>query len=143
MDYRDVSRVRKSLREEILKCIDSGVCCFICGMALGFDMMAAETVLELRRDDPVIKLVAAIPFRGQELKWSPSQNNRYRSILKDADEVIYVSNYFERGCEMKRNRFMLDNACRAIAYFNGEPHGGTYFTFRTAVERAYTVINLY
>lgn len=143
MDGKKIATVRTRLREEIEQCVADGVTNFVCGMALGFDMMAAEVVLELREDNPDITLVAAIPFRGQEDRWRSTEVNRYNTILDEADEVIYVTPHFERGCEMKRNRFMLDNACRVIAYFNGEPHGGTFFTYHTAMERGYKVVNLF
>ena len=37
---------------------------FLSGMAVGFDLAAAEAVLELRERAPGVRLVAAVPFRG-------------------------------------------------------------------------------
>ena len=36
---------------------------FLSGMAVGFDLAAAEAVLELRERAPGVRLVAAVPFR--------------------------------------------------------------------------------
>ncbi len=132
-------KLEKAVREQY----DQGMREFICGMALGFDMMAAEIVLSLREELPDIYLTAVIPFAGQPDRWAQENRDRYRLILDKADEVITLSDKFYKGCEMKRNAFMLDYCSRVIAYFNGEPHGGTCFTVNSALKRGKTVINLY
>lgn len=43
---------------------------FLCGMAVGFDLAAAEAVLELRDSLPGLRLVAVVPFGGQEARFS-------------------------------------------------------------------------
>ena len=53
---------------------------FLCGMAVGFDLAAAEAVLELRERVPGVRLVAAVPFRGQEMRFSPA--DRPRSVSR-------------------------------------------------------------
>ena len=49
---------------------ESGIKHFICGMALGCDMYCAEAVIELRKSFYDITLEAAVPYDGQEAKWS-------------------------------------------------------------------------
>ena len=49
---------------------------FLSGMAVGFDLAAAEAVLELRERVPGVRLVAAVPFRGQEMRFSPADKPR-------------------------------------------------------------------
>ena len=143
IEFSKIRPLKVALRDAILQCYNEGVTNFICGMALGFDMMAAEIVLNLRDECPDITLTAVVPFDGQEDRWRPSEQHRYDSILDEADQVIILSERYFKGCEMKRNAFMANGSCRVIAYFNGEPHGGTYYTFKSANEAGQQVVNLY
>lgn len=52
---------------------------FLCGMAVGFDLAAAEAVLELRDSLPGLRLVAVVPFGGQEARFSHADRARYRA----------------------------------------------------------------
>ena len=76
----------KRLRQTILFIINEyGVTHFISGMAVGFDMDFAETVLNLRDEERyLITLECAIPCYDQTLKW-PSHKPRSRGITKRSD----------------------------------------------------------
>lgn len=50
-------KMKEQLRNEIIKAIKNGYKTFISGMALGFDMICAEMVLELKKTYPFIKLI--------------------------------------------------------------------------------------
>lgn len=43
-------KMKEQLRNEIIKAIKNGYTTFISGMALGFDMICAEIVLELKKN---------------------------------------------------------------------------------------------
>ena len=57
--------IRKKLRGKIRLLYAMGFTNFLCGMALGFDMLAAEEVISLKAELPKLKLIAVIPFEGQ------------------------------------------------------------------------------
>ncbi len=91
--HREISnihqeQVRERLKEAVLQAIHQGVSKFYCGMALGFDMMAAEEVLSLKLSIPMLKLVAVVPFKGQSASWSMVEQQRYAYILSKADDVV-------------------------------------------------------
>lgn len=80
------------LKEVIIDSINNGTTTFMSGMAQGVDLWAAEIVADLRdRKYPHIKLIAAIPFVGQETKWPPSSRRYWEDIKQRCDEVRYVS----------------------------------------------------
>ena len=79
----------KSMIENAVK---DGFIYFISGMAIGFDMICAEIVLELKKTYPNIKLVCAIPCKDQDKFWNNELKNRYKNILNNADIVRYISN---------------------------------------------------
>ena len=51
---------------------------FISGMAIGYDMICAEVVLSLKVKYPHIKLICAIPCKGQDRYWTIQQKLRYK-----------------------------------------------------------------
>lgn len=125
---------------EITNAILSGKEHFISGMALGFDMIAAEIVLELKEEYPHISLECAIPCKDQDKMWPAQQKERYKYILSRADKITYVSDkpYFD-GCMQNRNKYMIDNSSTLIALFNGLP-GGTKQTIDYAKEKGLEVV---
>lgn len=116
---------------------------FVSGMALGFDMLAAEEVIKLKEELKGVKLVAVIPYRGQSGRWTPYQRERYQRILNEVDEEIVLSEGYYNGCLLKRNDYMLAHASGIIAYYDGKPKGGTFYTCRKARLKGLDIINLY
>lgn len=70
---------------------------FLCGMAVGFDLAAAEAVLELRGSLPGLRLVAVVPFGGQEARFSHADRARYRAAMASADDAVVLSPSTVRG----------------------------------------------
>ena len=107
--------------------IQKGATCFYNGMAQGFDLLAAERVLKMKEKYPEIKLIACIPFYGQERFMSEVDKQRYVQLLKKADEQRLISYQYTKYCYMKRNQYMVDESDYMIAYLR-EKKGGTYNT---------------
>ena len=105
--------------------------------------LAAETLLAMKTDYPDIRLTAVIPFRRQSCKFNPADKERYRSILGKADNVVCLSETYFDGCFLRRNDYMLNHASHIIAYYNGEPKGGTFYTCRRAERMGLEITNLY
>lgn len=120
-----------------------GMTRFYCGMALGFDMMAAEVVLSLKDKFPDIQLIAVVPFSGQSSRWASSEQERYYRILAKTDKVVTLSENYFRGCLLRRNDYMLSHSSGVIAYFDGKPKGGTSYTVRKAERMKMNVVNIY
>lgn len=66
-------------------------------MALGFDIMAAKIVLDLKEECPEIVLICVVPFAGQADRWFPSKLQEYEQILDEADQVITLSQHYYQG----------------------------------------------
>lgn len=145
--HREIShnhqgQVRERLKDAVLQAIHQGANKFYCGMALGFDMMAAEEVLSLKLSIPMLKLIAVVPFKGQSASWSMVERQRYAYILSKADDVVHLSEDYFNGCYFKRNDYMLSQGS-VIACFDGKPKGGTAYTCRKAREKRMPVVNVY
>ena len=94
------------LMEQITLLVEAGVTQFLSGMAEGTDVFCAEIILALREKNPAIKLHCILPCTAQAEKWSASSQELYRSILEQADSVVYVSRAYHKNCMLDRNRFI-------------------------------------
>ena len=73
-----------------------------------------------------IPLIAAIPFKGQELAWPTKSQTQYHKLLSKASEVVTVSSGGYSAKKMQiRNEWMVNSCDTLIACFNGSK-GGTY-----------------
>lgn len=95
---RSEDEIKINLCGAIKRLISDGYDTFISGMAQGVDIFAAEIVLALKKNNPSVKLICAIPFPGFEQRWTQIWQNRYYSVLHSADAVEYISPKFYRGC---------------------------------------------
>lgn len=133
--------IQKNLKNIITDLYNSGTRDFITGGALGFDTIAALTIISLKESLPHIRLVLALPCREQTRNWRKSDIARYNSVLKAADEVVYVSEEYYNGCLLKRNRFMVDNSSQCVFYLT-RARGGTAYTIKYAMENNIEIHNI-
>lgn len=120
---------KKKLKAAIKQAIELGVDTFLCGMAIGFDLAAAEAVLSLKKKNPSLKLSACIPCIGQEKYFSKADQKRYTAVLKKADEKVILSDSYYKGCMQVRDKYMAERADVMIAYCKKQ-EGGTAYTVR-------------
>ncbi len=117
--------------------ISQGYDTFLVGMALGFDLLCFERLLLKKNKN--IKIIACIPCKGQEGKYPSKEKERYKNLLEQADEKLYMFEEYENGCMFVRNRFMVENSSVLIAYFY-KKSGGTYYTVNYAEKRKKNII---
>ena len=79
---------------------------FLIGMAEGVDMISAEILLNLKKEFSNIEIIAVIPCRNQEIKWSLEQQNRYKRIIDNCDNALYLNDEYTPSCMNDRNLFM-------------------------------------
>ena len=126
--------------EELIK---EGFDTFYFGACYGYDMMCAESVIELKRKYANVKLIAVVPFVGQEEKWSDDLKLQYKMILYRCNEVVILNEQYKRGCYFERNRYIVDRSSVLVCYFKPYKSGGTRYTVNYALQNNRNVINLY
>lgn len=124
--------LKTAMTEHITKLVEDGVTDFYNGGADGVDCWASLIVLELRKKNPALRLHLILPHKGQENKWSDSAQERYHSILEQADSIEYMSREYYDGCMLDRNHRLVEVAGVLLAVYNGERRGGTAATIRYA-----------
>lgn len=135
------------LDRAILMIYEQGARNFLCGMADGFDLVAAKRVLALRRTgrlNPDARLIAVQPFPDHirtihGARWQMD----YQEVLQCADDVCVVSLSYDQDVFRRRNAFMVERSDWVIAYWNGMRRSGSGQTVRMAQKAERTVVNLY
>ena len=137
----EMPMLKCQLNAAIIDAIAQGYRFFGAGGALGFDTLAAQTVLELKQSYPQIRLILILPCETQTRGWQTADVAVYDSIRHAADKVVYTSKTYYDGCMHKRNRHMIDHSSLCICYMTND-RSGTGYTIRYAEERGRKVINL-
>lgn len=127
------------LEGTVRKLIESGVSQFYAGGALGFDTLAAQTVIRLKKEYPYIRLILLLPCQNQSDRWSPADIDCYEQIKKLADEVIYLSQFYHSGCMYRRNKALVDSGGVCVCYLFRNT-GGTAYTVQYAKEKGRQII---
>ena len=132
------------LMSKITELIGCGCHTFYTGMAMGFDIIAAECVLDAAKimQNHTVSLVCAIPFLDQAKRYTPDWKERYNKILSLCDQSVLISDRYYTECYFDRNRFMVDNSDLVLTWFDGSA-GGTKNTIEYAKSVGRKVINLY
>mgnify|MGYP002619467171 FL=1 len=143
IDPKKVESVKRELITIVKTLYAKGVRIYLSGMAIGFDMLAAEVILSLKPKLPSLKLISVIPFRNQHNRWNINDKKRYNDILAQADDSIVLSEWYFNGCYLKRNDFMINHSCGLIAYYNGTNKGGTFYTIRKAKSKGKDILNIF
>ena len=146
--HRAIERnVIPALQDELRDAIESlyhrGYTNFISGGAIGFDLLAAVTVLNFKSIQPDVTLVLALPCLGHFRKWGEHDIRLFHRVLERSNDVVYLSREYYNGCTMARNRYMVDNSNVCVAYLSQTSKGGTVATVRFAQQKGIEIINLY
>ena len=144
LSAEEKATIAENLRPLLRHLIDNeGFSCFLAGGALGFDTIAAQTVLALKEDYPHIRLRLVLPCSDQDSKWRAGERQTYRSILAQADHVEYIADRYVPGCMQARNRALVEqSSCCICALRRNAVASGTEFTVKLAEEKRLSIYNL-
>lgn len=126
--------IAKQLERILRNLIGEGIRYFGSGGARGFDLMAADIVLQLKKEFPHIRLIMVLPCRDQNRGWKGEDLQHYERVLSQADKVVYVQEKYTPGCMQKRNRHLVDNSSVCVAYCIRR-YGGTAYTVEYALRK--------
>lgn len=134
--------LRRRVKDGILYlCENMNITTYYAGGALGFDTLAAEAVIEYRKERPNIRLVIVMPCRDQSARWNMADKLRYERIKNAANEVICLSEQYHRDCMLERNRYLIDHSRVCICYLTKQT-GGTAYTVKYARENGLRIFNI-
>lgn len=120
---------------------EQGVCRFLSGGAVGFDLLCAVTVVNLRYSYPDLRLGMILPCENHFQNWSERDRDLLLRLLNRADEVVYTGKEYDRACMFVRNRYLVDHSRYCIAYHRSA-RGGTAYTVDYAKKQGLQLYNL-
>lgn len=135
-------KIKTVMTEQINTLISNGVTEFCSGMALGVDQWAAEIVLEIKKSQPNLRLIAVRPCETQADRWSAYQRERHYDTLAQCDVVMTLQTKYTYSCISARNRYLVDHTKYLLAIYDGSSNGGTAYTVRYARQQGRQVISV-
>lgn len=145
--HRDLTEEEKYTAERRIRAVvkafyEMGITDYITGGAIGFDTIAAATIINMKRSGyPNLRLAVVIPFKDQPERWSHSDKVLYRTTLEAADEIVCLNEKYTPSCMMERNIFMVDNSSYCLSYVTRQS-GGSWNTVKYAERHGLKIINL-
>lgn len=133
--------LQESIHTAIMEALRLGYLTFLCGMAKGFDLLCADTLLDIReqyREYSNIRLVAVLPYASH--KFAGDWGNMHRIVKTCAEQVVIISPDYAPDCFQQRNRYMVENSSHLIYYWDGQ-EGGTAQTVWMARKQGLTMQN--
>lgn len=143
----NLTKLIERLNLEISYLVEHGIENFYTGGALGFDTIAALSVLKYKESQSAVKLHLILPCQNQCKGWSNRDIEIYKEIRRRADSVEILSDHYHGGVMHIRNRAMVDASKYCICYWENEPEipstGGTLSTVKYARKLGRKIINLW
>ena len=138
---KKIETILYKLNKEVERLIQEGVTTFISGEALGFDQIAASLIASKKEMGYDVRLVMALPCRGQEESWTAKEKEIYHWLLSMADSVVYVSETYTDDCMKKRNEYMVEQSEYCICTLIRD-RSGTGQTVRYAKQKGRQFVNV-
>ena len=98
---------------------EKGMRHFLCGMARGADFYCCEAALALRERRPGVTVEAVIPCEEQAARWRERDRERWFSLVERCDNETMLQHHYDRGCMLRRNRYLVDHSAMLIAVYDG------------------------
>ena len=116
--------------QQVIALVKAGDVSFLTRGARGFDALAAEAVLAVKKTFPQVQLWVVLPFwRPYEVEgdWSAEEIAVHQWQNQQADEVLTLRKAYGRGCYHQRDRYLVDHAAKCV-YYQRKKTGGTAYT---------------
>ena len=77
----------------------------------------------------------------QAARWRERDRERWFSLVERCDNETMLQHHYDRGCMLRRNRYLVDHSAMLIAVYDGML-GGTMYTISYAMKRGLDVVTL-
>jgi uncharacterized phage-like protein YoqJ len=103
------------LYSEIIKGIGDGCTHFFTGLAMGVDLWAGQIIIDIKAENPAIKLFGACPFPKYPDTFPTQWQIEYHFVADNCDDIFFTSSLYSPGVYKIRNNFLVEKADRLIA----------------------------
>ncbi|MGZ0052532.1 DUF1273 domain-containing protein [Brevibacillus gelatini] len=130
--------IKTALKRQLTRFLAEGLEWVIISGQLGVEMWAAETVLELKKEYPRLKLAVITPFLNQEEKWKEETQDYYRHIVMQADYLnsVYQTPYQGVWQLQEKDKFLLAHSDGLLLVYDEENEGSPKYLNKLAATKA-------
>lgn len=139
-----ILEIGRRLEDAVRAAVLDGKTAFLNGCMAGFDVMAGETVLRLKKEYPQIQCITVAPFRVgyfNNRNWDAEWKQRALALYRASDLAFPLYETYHKRVYYERNDFLVAHAGGLICYNTGTG-GGTAYTCRAAKEKRMRIVNL-
>jgi uncharacterized phage-like protein YoqJ len=130
--------IKKAIQNQLIALMDSGLEWVILGGQLGVETWTAELILEMKEEYPNLKFAIITPFLDQEKNWNELKQEKYRTLLHQADfQTSVTKKPYEAPWQfIERNKFILRNSDGMLLVYDEENEGSPKFIKKLAEQYA-------
>ena len=104
--------------DTIKKLYDQGFRTYLSSITNGFDLIAAEATLKLKKEHLEIKLIVVLPHIDQEASFTNTEKTRYKTICALADKVIFTAKDYHENSLYIHQQYLLTNCSQLVCYYD-------------------------
>lgn len=119
-DGPEFEALRIKLITQIVNLCYEGVKTFYTKMEIGINIWCAEIVLSLQEDFNNLKLICVIPYTGQEKKWSSENQMRYRHLIENCSNIVFISKGYTDTCYLESTHYVVDHSDILLAVYGDD-----------------------
>ena len=142
----EAQKLITDLQVQIENAILRGKDTFIHGCMAGWDILASEQIIALKKIYPHIKLITVVPYTNQyfarEKCWTAEWVDRAQMVRNQHEVEIVIAKDYRTGIYHERNRKLIDYSSELICYWDGR-YGGTKYTTLRARNKGLDICNLF
>lgn len=136
----EYQQLKKKVKETILNATQMGYNTYLCRMTKGFELFCAKVVVDIKRRDKRIKLVAILPHRHHS--YSGNWANLFHAVRYNANHILHIApNDRTRRCYQIGDNYMIKNSSYMICYWDGKK-GNTAKAIKKAKKLGHIICNL-
>lgn len=108
--------VRTELQFVIEELYKEGKSVFLTAISPGFDMLAAEVIMESAEKFLSIELHAVIPYPGHELRYSDADQLRYKRIYEAATSHLHICDEYCEDADKRTTEYLVANSSEVVLF---------------------------
>ena len=129
--------IKKAIEKKLRHLLDEGLEWVLISGQLGIEFWAAETVLSLKEEYPVLKLGVFTPFLQQEGRWKEETQEAYRHLLAQADHVDSITKReYDSPAQLRlKNQFLIEKSDALLIVYDEEKQGSPDYYLTPAKQK--------
>lgn len=126
--------IKKAIENELRALVDDGLEWVIISGQQGVETWTAEVVIDLKKEAPQLKYSIITPFLEIETNWNEQKQQKYHSIVSQADFVTSVTKrpYEAPWQFVEKDKFIIQNTDALLLVYDEDQEASPKYVKRLA-----------